>query len=89
MSTSSGVSALASRLSRRQAAISSLSTRAAAAAFPQVEPAPAGGDPEEDRWRLLQAVTAFDERLRRGFTDRDVSVLRRLLERLRSNAAIG
>jgi len=39
--------------------------------------------------RLLQAVTAFDEGLRRGFTDRDVSVLRRLLERLRSNAAIG
>src|SRR5712691_5378268 len=25
----------------------------------QVEPAPAGGDPEEDRWRLLQAVTGF------------------------------
>ena len=25
----------------------------------QVEPRPAGGDPEEERWRLLQAVTTF------------------------------
>ena len=36
--------------------------------------------------RLLRAVIAFDERLRRGISDRELTALRSLLERLRSNA---
>jgi MarR family transcriptional regulator for hemolysin len=41
---------------------------------------------EELFTRLLKAVIEFDERLRRGISDRDLAVLRRLLDRLRTNA---
>jgi MarR family transcriptional regulator for hemolysin len=37
--------------------------------------------------RLLEAVIVFDERLRRGFTERELTTLRDSLERLRTNAA--
>jgi len=42
---------------------------------------------EELFTRLLRTVIEFDERLRRGISDRDLAVLRRLLDRLRTNAA--
>ena len=48
-----------------------------------VELTPAG---EKLFTRLLRAVIAFDERLRRGISDRELTALRSLLERLRSNA---
>jgi MarR family transcriptional regulator for hemolysin len=35
---------------------------------------------------LLDKVVVFDERLRRGFSDRDLAQLRRLLDRLAANA---
>jgi MarR family transcriptional regulator for hemolysin len=35
---------------------------------------------------LLDAVVAFDEQLRQGFSDRDLATLRKLLDRLRANA---
>ena len=38
-------------------------------------------------FRLLTTVTAFDARLREGFSDRDVASLERLLARLRTNVA--
>jgi MarR family transcriptional regulator for hemolysin len=38
--------------------------------------------------RLLDAVVAFDERLRKGFTERELTTLRDSLERLRTNAAV-
>jgi MarR family transcriptional regulator for hemolysin len=37
--------------------------------------------------RLLEAVVGFDERLRRGFTERELTTLHDSLERLRTNAA--
>ena len=36
---------------------------------------------------LLGSVTGFDERLRSGLTDRELTTLRRLLRRLAANAA--
>jgi MarR family transcriptional regulator for hemolysin len=50
-----------------------------------VELTPAG---EELFSRLLNAVIQFDERLRRGMSDRELASLRRLLERLRANATV-
>jgi MarR family transcriptional regulator, transcriptional regulator for hemolysin len=38
-------------------------------------------------FRLLTTVTAFDARVREGFSDREVASLARLLTRLRTNAA--
>jgi MarR family transcriptional regulator for hemolysin len=37
--------------------------------------------------RLLTTVTAFDARIREGFSDREIASLERLLGRLRTNAA--
>jgi MarR family transcriptional regulator for hemolysin len=37
--------------------------------------------------RLLRAVVGFDRQLCSGFTERELSTLRRLLDRLRANAA--
>jgi MarR family transcriptional regulator for hemolysin len=44
--------------------------------------------PEGDAtfFRLLDAVAAFDERLRTGFSDDELATLRELLTRLRTNA---
>ena len=44
--------------------------------------------PEGDAafFRLLEAVTAFDRRLRDGFAEPELATLRRLLARLRDNA---
>jgi MarR family transcriptional regulator, transcriptional regulator for hemolysin len=36
---------------------------------------------------LVQVVTAFDQRLRAGFSERDLATLRSLLERLAANAS--
>jgi MarR family transcriptional regulator, transcriptional regulator for hemolysin len=49
----------------------------------QVELTPAGDETYE---RLLQAVTAFDRRLRAGFDDAELAQLGDHLERLRANA---
>jgi MarR family transcriptional regulator, transcriptional regulator for hemolysin len=49
-----------------------------------VELTPAG---EQLFTRLRHAVIEFDERLRRGISDRELAALRRLLERLRTNAS--
>ena len=49
-----------------------------------VELTPAG---EQLFTRLLGAVIEFDDRLRRGISDRELAALRRTLERLRTNAA--
>ncbi len=38
-------------------------------------------------FRLLTTVTAFDARVREGFSERDIASLERLLARLRTNAA--
>ena len=37
--------------------------------------------------RMLTSVVAFDRRLRQGFTDDELDLLRALLERLRTNVA--
>jgi len=49
-----------------------------------VELTPAG---EKLFTRLLKAVIEFDERLRCGISDRELTVLRGLLERLRANVS--
>ena len=49
-----------------------------------VEITPAG---EKTFHRLRTAVVAFDRRLRRGFSERDLTQLERLLEHLRANVA--
>jgi MarR family transcriptional regulator, transcriptional regulator for hemolysin len=50
----------------------------------QVELTEAG---ERAFFTLLEKVLAFDDRLRRGATDRDLAELRRLLDRLATNVA--
>jgi MarR family transcriptional regulator for hemolysin len=44
-------------------------------------------DGEAAFFGLLQHVVAFDQRLRAGFTDDEITVLRGLLDRLRANVA--
>jgi MarR family transcriptional regulator for hemolysin len=44
-------------------------------------------DGEAAFFRLLTTVTAFDARLRSGFTDKELSVLGGLLDRMRANVA--